>query len=231
MNEAGGEEWEAYKTMLEGDFSIVEDKDWLSLQRNYEWELQEYGGRCRWSYLLMDLDQDGVQELVIDAFSALDRYEKTACFRYEDGHVKMWGDYGIEDPRTQKVLLANGKILSTYDHHGRSRWIERLGPQCQEISEWGYVIGMITEGPYDQGQGSPGDGTGGTVYHHFHDYYHDGEACGAPLELSPEEWEQVEEMIEEMIEELAIPAEAWRPCSVFTPREDRPRVPVEEIAG
>ena len=231
MGRESGEEWEAYKTMLEGDFSIVEDIDWLSLQRNYEWELQEYGGRCRWSYLLMDLDQDGVQELVIDAFSALDRYEKTACFRYEDGHVKMWGDYGIEDPRTQKVLLANGKILSTYDHHGRSRWIERLGPQCQEISEWGYVIGMITEGPYDQGQGSPGDGTGGTVYHHFHDYYHDGEACGAPIDLSPEEWEQVEEMIEEMIEELAIPAEAWRPCSVFTPREDRPRVPVEEIAG
>ena len=115
MNEAGGEEWEAYKTMLEGDFSIVEDKDWLSLQRNYEWELQEYGGRCRWSYLLMDLDQDGVQELVIDAFSALDRYERTACFRYEDGHVKMWGDHGLEYPRSEVVLLANGMILYTFN--------------------------------------------------------------------------------------------------------------------
>ncbi len=227
MGQESGEEWEAYRTILEGDFSIVEDKDWLSLQRNYEREIQEHDGRCRWSYLLMDLNQDGVQELVIDAFSALDRYERTACFRYEDGHVKMWGDYGLEYPRSEVVLLANGKILYTFNYHEWSRWIERLDPQCRRIRERGYISGMVAEGPYDQGEGSPGDQTGEEVYRHFQDYYLGGESCGAPIDLSPEEWER----IEEMIEELAIPAEAWRPCSVFTPREDRPRVPVEEIAG
>ena len=85
----------------------------------------------------MDLDQDGVQELVIDAFSALDRYERTACFRYEDGHVKMWGDHGLEYPRSEVVLLANGKILYTFNYHEWSRWIERLDPQCRRIRERG----------------------------------------------------------------------------------------------
>ena len=143
----------------------------------------------------------------------------------------MWGGHGIEVPPSKEVLLANGKIFSTYDYHSYGKWIERLGPQCQKITERGYVIGMIDEGPNAYGKGSSGDGTGEMIYRHFHDYYHDGVACGAPLDLSPEEWEQIEEMIEKMLEELAIPAEAWKPCSVFTPREDRPRLPIEEVAG
>lgn len=43
-------------------------------------------------------------------------------------------------------------------------------------------------------------------------------------EAGGEEWEQ----IEDMIERLSIPEEAWKPCSIFTPREERPDVPQEE---
>ena len=54
-----------WRGMLEGDFSLVEDERWGSLQSNYEDSLEEGDGRCGWSYFLMDFNQDGVKELVV----------------------------------------------------------------------------------------------------------------------------------------------------------------------
>ena len=48
-----------------------------------------------------------------------------------------------------------------------------------------------------------------------------GTRCGDLINLSEEEWGQVEEWIES----LQIPEEVWKPCSVFTPKRDRPDVP------
>ena len=58
-------------------------------------------------------------------------------------------------------------------------------------------------------------------YYQFLDYYHDGTRCGDLINLSEEEWGQVEEWIES----LQIPEEVSKPCSVFTPKRDRPDVP------
>lgn len=201
VNEEGGEEWELYKQMLEGDFSLVEDEMWGSLQWDYEEALKEGNGKCNWEYFLMDFDQDGSQELVIRFYG--EGVNNTASFRYEDGKVKMWGSYKSADNHGYSVPLANGRILSVYryqDH--KSWWIQRLNSQGYCINEKAYETG-----------------TGQSYY--FQDYYHDGGPCGAAIPLSEGEWEQ----IEAMVESLYIPEDVWKPCSALTPKEERPDIP------
>ncbi len=228
MNEAGGEEWETYKAMMEGDFSIVEDKRWTSLQRDYESSIVSGNGRCGWDHLLMDLDQDGVSELVIRLDPDMDRSDSIACFYYEDGHVKMWGrSYGADDPDWYERPLSNGRILTVSWYRDKcevQKWIDRLDGQGRRMTERGYYTGKVTYDQDDEDQGTFDGQTEERTYHEYRDYYHDGSFCGGVIDLSEEEWEQ----IEDMIESLSIPEEAWKPCSVFTPREERPDVPQEE---
>ncbi len=213
INEESGEEWEAYKTMLEGDFSIVEDERWGGLQASYEDDLEEGDGRCSWSYLLMDFDQDGTKELLLRLYP--DRVNTTAYFRYEDGHIKMWRTYMSADPHCYSLPLINGRVLVVEWYQDDRDWyIEGPDPRDWEIREKHYSKTKYT-GSQELKEGDPED------HYTFQDYYHDGKICGALMDLSPEEWEQ----IEEMVEGLLILEEAWKPCSVFTPKEDRPEIP------
>ncbi len=171
INEESGEEWEMYRSMMEGDFSLVEDERWGSLQGHYE-----------------------------------------------DGHIKMWeGSYMSADRGHHTVPLVNGRNLGVERYQDyREWWITRPDPQ-----RWGRY--KIREKNYSKGErmSSQELKEGDAGYHKFQDYYHDGTLCGSFMELSPEEWEQ----IEEMVEGLLIPEEAWKSCSVFTPKEDRPEIP------
>ena len=216
LNEESGKEWELYRSMMEGDFSLVEDERWGGLQGRYEDDLERDGGRCSWSYLLMDFDEEGTKELMIRTSS--DLVNATAYFRYEDGHIKMWeGSYMSADAHYHTVPLINGRILGVEWYQGnRAWWITRPDPQ-----HWGSW--EIREKFYSKTEwtGSEELKEGDAGYHQFQDYYHDGRLCGPLMDLSPEEWEQ----IEEMVEGLLIPEEAWKPCSVFTPKVDRPEIP------
>ena len=230
MNEAGGEEWEAYKAMLEGDFSLVEDGRWTSLQRDYARDIESHNGSCSWSYLLMDVDRDGVRELVLRLDPDVDGSDSMAYLHYADGHIKMWGrSYGAGLHYWYEVPLVNGKVLSVYRYQEKDEeqmWISRLDPQCQMMTERGYCTGTVTDGQDDGGQDRSDGQTEGRAYHQYWDYHHDGAFCGGPIDLSVEGWQQVEAMLGE----LSIPEGAWQPCSVFTPREERPEVP-QEAAG
>ena len=267
VNEEKGEEWEAYKAMLEGDFSLVEDERWGSLQSNYEDSLEEGDGRCGWSYFLMDFNQDGVKELVVRLYR--EGVNNTASFYYDKGKIKMWGTYLSADSHGYALPLANGRILSVYWYQDtKVWWIKRLDSQCREIKEGSYSTGEIREisdsmdesgeflensdGMDESGEfqeisdsmdesgesqeildrmDEPGESPDGkeaeteeakkNYYYQFLDYYHDGTRCGDLINLSEEEWGQVEEWIES----LQIPEEVWKPCSVFTPKKDRPDVP------
>lgn len=228
VNEEKGEEWEAYKAMLEGDFSLVEDERWGSLQSNYEDSLEEGDGRCGWSYFLMDFNQDGVKELVVRLYR--EGVNNTASFYYDKGKIKMWGTYHSADSHGYALPLANGRMLSVYWYQDtKVWWIKRLDSQCREIKEGSYSTGEIreTSDSMDESGESPDSNETGAgeakknYYYQFLDYYHDGTRCGDLINLSEEEWGQVEEWIES----LQIPEEVWKPCSVFTPKRDRPDVP------
>ena len=214
VNEESGEEWEAYRTMMEGDFSVVAGEDWGRLQAEYEWELEHNDGICGWSYFLMDFNQDGVKELVIRFYPH--GVNNTASFCYKDGHVGMWGSYGSADSHGYRVPLANGKILSvSWYQDDKDWWVNRVDPQCRQIKEQCYYTWVSRE------EVDGGEGEERKRFYEFQDYYHNGECCGNPVNMTEEEWRQVEEGINR----LMIPEEVWKPCDVFTPRSDRPEVP------
>lgn len=212
VNEETGEEWEMYKSMMEGDFSLVEDERWSILQSNYEDALEREGGRCNWSYLLMDFDQDGTKELVLRCDP--DRVNTTAYFHYKDGHITMWeGGYMSADPHYYTVPLSNGRILGVdWYQDNKTWWIMRPDQQ-----PWGF--GTTKEKLYSKGSLEREEGE--KEYCKFQDYYHDGKLCGSLVDLLPEEWKQVEDMVEGLL----VPEEAWKPCSVFTPKKERPEIP------
>lgn len=219
LNEETGEEWEAYKTMLRGDFSLVEDEGWANLQWCYEANLESGAGTCDWNYFLMDFNQDGSQELCIRLYP--DGVNNTALFRYEDGHIKLWGEsYNSADGHGYELPLRNGKMLSGYWYQNdQIRWIGRLDEDFYMIRERSYSSGMLTE--EESNPSNELREEEGIPYYSFQDYYNDGQPCGAAIDLTEEEWTKVEAMIEE----LMIPEDAWKSCSVFTPLSDRPEIP------
>lgn len=223
INQEEGEEWELYQRMLKGDFSLVDDERWGILQWEYEDALEEGNGKCNWDYFLMDFDQDGSREMVIRLYP--EGVNNTAFFRYADGKVKMWGFFHSADSHGYMLPLANGKILSV-NWYGDDRdwWIQRLDPWGHCVSEKSYSTGMRGKNPETlEGTGDldPCLDAEREWYCSFWDYYHDGSPCWPEISLSEEEWEP----IERIIEGLFIPEEAWKPCSVFTPMEERPEIP------
>lgn len=213
MNEETGEEWEAYKKMLKGDFSLVDDDSWGSLQSKYEESLESGNGRCNWSYFLMDFNQDGCKEMCIKYYE--EGVNNTAFFRYEDGQVKMWGSYNSGDSHGYEMPLTNGKMISVYWYmNDKTIWINRLNSQFHLISEASYSSEVISDELQDT---LPEE----NYYYSYQDYYVDGQLCGTTIELTQEEMEQVEAEIKE----LYIPENKWKKCSVFTPMPVRPEIP------
>lgn len=218
MNEETGEEWELYRRMLEGDFSLVEDERWISLQDRYEEEIEKNGGTLSWSYFLMDFNQDGRKELCIRFHP--EGVNHTACFRYEDGRIKMWGSYDSADSHGYDLPLRNGKMMGVYWYRNdKTFWIGHFDSDFSMINERAYHSGILYDG--DSGLSNEGEEGEGKPYYLFQDYNKDGQSRGAPVYLSEEEWRRVEETIEE----LMIPEKAWKSCSVFTPLKDRPEIP------
>lgn len=219
MNEETGEEWEAYKAILEGDFSLVEDEAWGGLQSHYESSLIGGGGRCYWDYFLMDFNQDGWKELYI-RFNQRE-INDTASFRYEDGNIKMWGGYNSADSHGYSIPLINGKILSVYWYQDdKIMWIMDLDSKCKAVRQRCYSAGRTGAERDLETPDEAGDSEN-RWYYSFQDYYRDGELCGSDVDLSAEEWD----LINAMIEELFIPESAWKSCSEFTPNAGRPPVP------
>lgn len=211
MNEETAKEWEAYKAMLEGDFSLLESEQRTSLQSRYESSLENKNRRCDWSYILMDFNQDGRKELGIK-FNRKE-YNDTAFFRYEDGCIKMWGSYDSADSHGFEIPLINGRMLSVeWYQDEKIMCVMRLDSECNYIEERCY---------YFNGDESEGK----QCYYEFQDYYYDGQPYGSKIELSKEVWEQ----IEDMIENLYIPKKAWQPCSVFTPKTDTKKNDIETV--
>ncbi len=222
VNEEKGQEWEAYKAMMEGDFSVVEGEQWVRLQSDYEDELESNDGICGWSYFLMDFNQDGVNELVLRVYPR--GVNNTPFFCYEDGHIRMWGSYGSADSHGYRVPLANGKVLSVDWYQNNREWrVSRVDPECRQIGEQYYRTWESRE-ESDGGEGEPtfpDDEGKRERFFDFLDCYHNGEGCGDPISLTEEEWGQ----IEDEINGLMIPEDVWKPCNVFTPMSERPEVP------
>ena len=90
-----------------------------------------------------------------------------------------------------------------------------MDSQCGQIREQYYCTWV------NQEESDGREGEERERFYGFQDYYHNGKICGSLVGMTEEEWRQ----IEEGINRLMIPEEVWKPCSVFTPKPDRPEVP------
>lgn len=107
----------AYEDLLSGDFSLLD-----GTQRHLY--LTAHSGE--WEYTTMDLDGDGVSELLIQYIDEPSYYN--AVFHYADGKVTCWNNDDIETS-CRDYPLRDGTMVSQYDYSGtRSYSLFRYRP-------------------------------------------------------------------------------------------------------
>lgn len=134
--ETEGEEMKAYRRLLAGDFSGIEDEsDRSACEYDYERSLKPGNGKSVWKYVIADLNHDGTNELFIQLcpypyddpvagqyYNSFDcdtdfisvpgfcRFSrKSALFTYQGGHPVVSLD--DTDDAFYDVLLKGGKVL------------------------------------------------------------------------------------------------------------------------
>lgn len=223
-----GEEWIAYKKILSGDFSLIEDEsDRNHLQTNYEWSIEEGGGKCIWRYILMDFNNNGTQELFVqynpdpyndnneDFDSASDFYRsgyEGGIFYYKDGKVIcLWSD--TLDANFYSLPLKGGKLLDvSAGPPVPMQFIGHLDSEYNRITEKEY-FSVIIDYEYQDKEfynwlfeeyNISQEG----IYYFFQEYKN-GQENGKRIRLSKAQWLQ----IEKRIDKLLIPDSEWNYCS------------------
>ena len=104
------DEWQAYRSILSGDFTLIEDSYYKS-EMEFIYKADTESGKCGWKFILMDFNNDGVNELFIQ----LDPEHNSAFFHYADDEVK---GISIDDLEATNYLqpLKGGKLLETYNY-------------------------------------------------------------------------------------------------------------------
>lgn len=190
------EEWAAYKALLTGDFSGIENMD-----------------------NRMDPYNDNNPEFESDDFFRTG-YEG-ALVSYQEGNpILLWSD--TLDANYYQLPLKNGKFLDiAASEPVPSKSIFRLGTEFEYIYEKQYTLLTID---YDEYSKSRYDGwldnygvSEEGEYYFYQDYYGDGQMRGGIIRLSEEEWKQRKDVIDDLL----IPKSEWKSCIVFTPNPNR----------
>lgn len=196
------DEWNAYPSILSGDFSLITKDDDKS-EMEYLYKIDSQNGKCEWKYILMDFNKDGCDELFIQ----LSPDHDSALFSYEDGSIIC---IYIDDLEMNCYTepLKGGKMLDTYDY-----WIEPNKTIYEIDSEFNFVNAKqytsITVDDYkdykenysvimDQFPSITKEGV-----------YYFQEIGGKLTELTKEDWERIQKDIADQI----IPDSEWKDCS------------------
>lgn len=223
------EAWNAYKTILSGDFSLIEDESYRNhLEATYEYSLKDGGGKCIWRYILMDFNNDGLNELFVqyqpdpynnqnkDFESASDWFcsgYESGLFYYKDGKVICWDSDTVE-ANYYWVPLKNGKFLDVaLQLPAPYQSINHMDSEFKLITEKAYFSIVIDykyhgkdfyEWIFKEYNLPEKEG----IYYFFQDYKNDS-MNGKRVSLSKAQWQQ----IEKMIDKLLIPESEWNYCS------------------
>lgn len=238
--EEDSEEWEFYKRILSGDFSLMDMEDRSRLNSYYESRLDPATGRCRWKYILEDFNGDGIRDLFIEFdpdsenYTSTDFYDNNvsrgvALISYSAEKTECKIEDGITGVRL--IPLRNGQIIWMEGYAAtRTLLLGRMkrGTVWHEtekeftILHVRYDLGssFYNEDWYKEWYG-PGRKEGETYY--FVQNYKNGHAKGAGKELSKKEWGR----LEKWLGALLIPDSEWDPASVFLPE----RYPAEFSMG
>lgn len=212
INKKNNKEWEAYKTILSGDFSLIEDEDMRShVKYMYQTSMDEETGTCKWRYILMDTNEDGVNELFVQ-YSPFGH--ESGFFCYKNGKVVCVFSDTVE-MRAYTLPLKIGKLMHVSYGYNTSRSIaniDLMDPMYNWNIEKRYLsidvdYEIQDRDYYNMFLGSyylPEEGT----YYFYEEIGEDG-MMGEPYSLTIGEWERSMEVIESLL----IPDEDWEYCS------------------
>ena len=99
----------AYEALLAGDASLLGEE--ASFVEPY------FSAFAELEYLLMDLDGDGIDELLVQWVEFPGAYN--GVFHYEDGALSVWQNDGVE-LSCRDYPLRDGTMVRQYDHGGSS---------------------------------------------------------------------------------------------------------------
>ncbi len=195
-------EWKAYRSILTGDFTLI-NKDDDKSEMEYIYKIDSQNGKCEWKYILMDFNKDGCDELFIQ----LSPDHDSALFSYKDGKIKC---IYIDDIEMNCFTepLKGGKLLETYDHAiAPNKTIFELGSEFSYINAKLYTSMTVDNYEnYKENYSVIMDQYPSIVKEGV---YYFQEIGGKATELPKKDWEQIQKDISEKI----IPDSEWKDCS------------------
>ncbi len=115
---------------MEGDVSVLEEN------QKDEWFIPDFkDGSFEYEYTLLDLDEDGENELVVQMKDEPQGF--SAVFNAENGKVYCWGSDSVE-MNCFEYPLDNGMMVSEYDYDGSvsySIYVYDTNGEAKHISE------------------------------------------------------------------------------------------------
>lgn len=201
------DEWKAYRSILSGDFTLIEDSDDKS-EMEYLYKLDTQNGKCDWKFILMDFNKDGVNDLFIQ----LDSEYNSAFFSYVNGKIQV---IGIDDSEETCYLqpLKGGKLLETYDYWiAPTKSVYELDSEFNPVNSIQYI--SMTVDDYKDFKESYG-----AILDEFptikkEGVYYFQEIDGRQINLSEEKWKQIQRDIEGQL----ISDNEWKDCSELNAR-------------
>ncbi len=202
INQAGNDEWKAYRSILSGNFTLINEDDYKS-EMEYLYKKDSQNGKCEWKYVLMDFNKDGSDEL----FIKLTPNHDSALFRYENGNIEC---IYIDDLEMNCFTqpLKGGKLLETYNYWiAPTKTIFELDSEFKSVNQKRYI--SITVDNYKYYKKNYGE-----IINQFptitkEGVYYFQEIDGKINELPKEDWKRIQKDIEEQI----VPDSEWKNCS------------------
>jgi hypothetical protein len=201
-NQDGNGEWKAYRSILSGNFTLINEDDCKS-EMEYLYKMDSQNGKCEWKYILMDFNKDGSDELFIQLTPDHD----SALLRYEDGNIEC---IYIDDLEMNCFTqpLKGGKLLGTYNYWiAPNKTICELDSEFKSVNEKCYTSITVDDYEYykehysvimDQYPSITKEGV-----------YYFQEIGGKVTELPKEDWERIQKDIAEQI----VSDIEWKDCS------------------
>ncbi len=200
-NQDGNDAWNAYRSILSGDFTLINEDDYKS-EMEYLYKMDSQNGKCEWKYLLMDFNRDGSDELFIQ----LTPNHDSALFRYEDGNVEC---IYIDDLEMNCFTqpLKEGKLLETYNYWiAPTKTIFELDSESKPVNQKRYL--SITVDDYAYYKENYGEIINRYPVITKAGVYYFQELDGNVTELLKEDWERIQKEIDEQI----VAGSEWKDC-------------------
>lgn len=182
------DEWKAYRSILSGNFTLINEDDFKSNMENL-YKRGSKNGKCEWKYILMDFNKDGRDELFIQLTSDHD----SALFRYADGKIKCIGIDNAEKNCFSQPLKG-GRLLETYYYNGNlSKTIVEYDSEFKPVNQKDYY--SITVDDYEYYKNNRSDIINEYPIITKEGVYYFQNIDGKKTDLSKEDWERIQKIL------------------------------------